>query len=189
MRGRTVAERFRYRPGADGGSVVGRLEPEEIVILERVLADVEELLAPEGGEDQDPLVELTGYSPAAETPQDGALRALLPDAAEDGESAGEFRRLTEYSLRTDKIADLRAARMLIAAESLRLSLEEAETLARAFNSVAIVLAERLAIRTDEDAAAVSEIEDPQDDDEFMAVLYNFVGWIRGGLSAALVDAL
>lgn len=185
-----MAEGFRFRPNAQGGQIVGALEPEERELMLRLLSDVGELLEPQRDAAEDPLVALTGYSPAASTPEDSAVLTLLPNASRDSELSEEFRRLSEYSLRTEKISDLQAARLLIdGRDTLRLTVEEAETLSRALTSVALVLADRLEISNDDDAAAVSAIENPKDDDEFLAVLYNFVGWVRGALSGALIDAL
>lgn len=184
-----MAEHFRFRPGADGGRIVGLLEPEEITLLDRLLSDVETLLDPEEDAGQDPLVAITGYSPSAEEPEDSAVLALLPHGTPDPEDRSEFRRLTEYSLRQEKIEDLRTARGLLASGSVSWSVSEAQTVARALNSLALVLADRLEIRSDDDAAALSEIADPSDDDEYMALLYNFIGWLRGAVSGALIDSL
>ncbi|GAA1347665.1 DUF2017 family protein [Falsarthrobacter nasiphocae] len=185
-----MAERFRYRPGADGGSFVGHLERGERAVLTRALADVAELLAsdaPHG--DVDPLVEITGYRPDAAAPEDPALLALLPDASLDPDVAGEFRRLAHEDVRRAKLEDLARSQEIFARDSLRLSREEAEAASRGLNSVAIVLAARLGVVDEETAEEVSAVEDMTDTESALAVLYNFVGWLRAGLSAALIDSL
>ncbi len=185
-----MAEQFRFRPTAQGGVIVGSLEPEESQLLDRLLADVAELLEPAASETADPLVALTGYAPDVVAPEDPAVLSLLPNASADEAMSAEFRRLSEFSLRTQKTDDLAAARVLLGGRtSLRLTVAEAETATRALTSVALVLAERLGVTDDDAAARVASIENPTNDDEFLAVLYNFVGWVRGALSAALIDAL
>jgi hypothetical protein len=51
---------------------------------------------------------MVGIDPLAETPEDPALRRLLPDAyLDDDEAAGEFRRFTERDLRESKAHNAR----------------------------------------------------------------------------------
>ena len=155
-----------------------------------LLADGEPLPSPAGGTGRVPsdaeLSALTGLgsdlgdgtdSPAA--PSDPALARLLPDAyRDDEEAAGEFRRLTESSLRRDKV---NAAERLLAAlpadgaGEVRLDPETTESWLSTINDVRLALGTRLEV-TEEMAEP-----DPEDPDAPAYVVYLWLTELQGVL--------
>lgn len=106
-------------------------------------------------------------------PRDSALRRLLPAASEDAEVAEEFRRFTQVDLRAHKIERLLALiRALHAgAEKGRLAVprDRADLLAGALVDIRLVLADRLALDTDEAADGLyDELARAEEDDELPA---------------------
>ena len=84
------------------------LEEVEVALLQSLARQLEGLVGPRDDPDADPLVALVGIDPLAQTPDDPALRRLLPDAYIDDEAAaGEFRRYTERDLREAKAGNAR----------------------------------------------------------------------------------
>ena len=87
--------------------ITGALEPGEARLLGALLEDVISMLEPETEPGDDPLAAIVGMSGAdaeATAPDDSAVRRLLPDAVRgDDDEALAFRRLTERSLREQKI--------------------------------------------------------------------------------------
>src|SRR4051812_6713769 len=97
----------------DGDVIVLRLAGEERPVLASFAVSLAEMLEPPDAAgapaDTDPLAAMVGMgsdSPVA-TPDDPALRRLLPDAYGDPDGAAEFRRLTDTGLRAEKVANLR----------------------------------------------------------------------------------
>lgn len=79
------------------------LEEVEVALLRSLASQLQDLVGPRDDPDADPLFALVGIDPVAETPDDPALRRLLPDAfIDDDEAAGQFRRFTERDLRESK---------------------------------------------------------------------------------------
>ena len=145
------------------GGVEVRLERTERDLLVQLLGQLDDLLD-DGAEDRssDPLAELVGMDlgePADPTgPDDPAVARLLPTGSrEDDAAATEFRRLTERGLRTRKRDGARlAAAALARDEPVLLTSDEAQALLKALTDVRLVLAERLDLRTDEDALLLHE---------------------------------
>jgi hypothetical protein len=173
--------------------ITGHLEPGERELIRRLFEDIIGMLEPPVKAEEDPLAALVGLDPDAVRPADSALLRLLPDAVrDDAGGALEFRRLTERSLREDKLAALRASSLLLEQNPLQLSQEQARLFARAVNDVRLVLADRLDIRTDEDAQALQDIDDwsqAEDLDTYLALVYNFLTWLQEALMQALLDGL
>ena len=81
-----------------------RLEEVEVALLVSLAGQLIDFVSPAPVTDADPLVALVGIDPAAVTPEDPALRRLLPDAyRDDDDAAAEFRRFTERDLREGKV--------------------------------------------------------------------------------------
>lgn len=150
----------------------------ERALLSVLAADVAELLGVTRGPDGAPLwpVEephdgprLRVRSEPVEAPRDGAVRRLLPDASPDDEHVNaEFRRLTEDDLRAGKVARLALLWDLVTtpgvpAEELAVPAERAQDVAATLTDVRLVLAERLDVRTDEDADALYDVLDDEPD--------------------------
>ena len=113
------------------------------------------------------------------TPSDPALARLLPDGyRDDDEAAGEFRRLTESSLRRDKV---NAAERLLAtlpadgAGEVRLDPETTESWLSTINDVRLALGTRLEV-TEEMAEP-----DPEDPDAPAYVVYLWLTELQGVL--------
>ena len=146
------------------------LEPTELRILARVVADTAELLgSPISGEDdaaggtptsEEEVLAALAWDPAVEeTPRDPALARLLPPASlDDDELAAELRRLTESSLRATKVDHLRVVHRALEASSGVVIVREGEERAwlSALTDLRLVLATRLGIETDEDAERIYE---------------------------------
>lgn len=185
-----MAHRFRRtRQGVET-----RLDDAERELLDRLFADVDDLLDDGSSPLADPLAELVGISEYATRPDDPALLRLLPDASrDDEEAAGEFRRFTERGLRARKQASLRTARGTLSRRgTLRLSDAEAQAWLTALTDVRLVLAERLELRTDEDAEALHALLLTAGDDEprtWLAAVYDFLTWMQESLVGVLAEGL
>jgi hypothetical protein len=125
-----------------------------------------------------------GGGPAAlaeepETPEDPALARLLPDAyRDDPDAAGEFRRLTESSLRRDKVT---AAERLLAAlpgqgpGEVRLDGDNTENWLSTINDVRLALGTRLEVSEE------MPEPDPEDPDAPAYVVYLWLTELQGVL--------
>jgi Domain of unknown function (DUF2017) len=119
---------------------------------------------------------------APEEPVDPALARLLPDAyRDDAAAAGEFRRLTEASLRRDKVSA--ADRMLAALPAdgpgeVRLDPETVESWLSTINDVRLALGTRLEV-TEE-----MPEPDPDDPDAPAYVVYLWLTELQGVLVEA-----
>lgn len=186
-----------FKNGARG--ITGTIHEPERKLLRELFNDIISMLEERAElhqlpDDIDPLYALTGMRPQSlDLPavSDPALARLLPDASEDPLVAAEHRRMTESDLIAQKIGQLREAAFLLETDKIVLDKDKAQRFAQALNDVRLVLAERLEIRTEEDAAKVSEVldaEQVQTSEEYMALVYNLVSWIQDTLISALMDA-
>lgn len=127
----------------------------------------------------------------AQTPDPALARLLPPGHREDAQVADEFRRLTREGLRERKSAQLAvAADVLRSATSDRVSMshDQAQAMLVALTDVRLVLAERLGIRTDEDAEALHlQLDRMSDQDEGLglSIAYDFLTWLQETLVSAL----
>jgi hypothetical protein len=185
-----MARRFRRtRHG-----VAGHLDDTERDLLARLFDDVHEMLEDDSPPETDPLAALVGISEDARVPDDPAVHRLLPDGArDDPEGAQEFRRFTERGLRARKQQALATARAsLEAGPSLLLTDDQARAWVTALTDVRLVLAERLGLRTDDDAAQLHvALVDAADDDPvaWLAAVYDFLTWLQETLVTVLLGAL
>ena len=175
--------------------VVVSFDEVEASLLRHLVGEVRDLLT-DGEEDLLPAVRtgggaglptdaelsaLTGMAGVvdAETPDDPALARLLPDAyRDDPDAAGEFRRLTEGSLRRDKVG---AAERLLATlpddgpGEVRLDPENTELWLSTINDVRLALGTRLEVTED-----MAE-PDPDDPDAPAYVVYLWLTELQGVL--------
>ncbi|WP_417218774.1 DUF2017 domain-containing protein [Arthrobacter sp.] len=180
-----------------------RLDATERDLLRGLFEDVAQVLTPAqdagapSGE-VDPLWALVGMDPRTHAtdfaaPTDAAERRLLPDAVHDDAAASlEYRRLTETSLRESKTGNLKAAALAMETGNLVFDTAAANQFAQALNDVRLVLAERLDLRDEADAARIAELADArnvEDVDEYLALVYNFVTWLQETLMQALLADL
>lgn len=147
---------WTFRPLPDGSGWAARLAAEERAALADLVDDVAALLD-EGRPAAEDLPGLRIGTGPVEPPRDPAVRRLLPDASRaDPDVAAEFRRLTEDDLRTTKLDQLGLLRRALTAEGPDLVVRAADAprVAAALTDVRLVVAERLGVRTEEDADAV-----------------------------------
>lgn len=186
-----MAQPFRTTPQG----VTARLEPQERGLLRRLFEDVVSMVEPEQVASDDPLEQLMGISEDTGTPPDPAVHRLFPDASPDSGRAEEFRRFTERSLREEKVGSLRRAAMAVEHDPVRLDEAAAVDFSRALNDVRLVLATRLHIDTEEDAhrieqvAASVAVDDVDDAETYMSVVYGFVSWLQNSLVEAMLLGL
>lgn len=117
-------------------------------------------------------------------PDDPAIARLLPSGRRDdgqaaGESAIEFRRLTENDLRGGKVRDAERAEALIESDG-EIDLEGAMVLLRAINDVRLSLGARLEV--EEDTPYPRKIR--TEEDQALAIYF----W-TGGVQEELLEAL
>ncbi|NLT55329.1 MAG: DUF2017 domain-containing protein [Actinomycetales bacterium] len=195
---------FRRRGRGESARIQPNLGPDERDVLVSLLSQVHDLLddgtAGHGAaRDVDPLAELVGIDlspgPVA-PPEDPAIARLLPEGhREDPELAGEFRRLTERGLRQRKQEAIRRAVDALEAgpatggAETALTLDQAQALLVAMTDVRLVLAERLGLRTDEDASRLHAVASGFADEDHpwagLALLYDVLTWWQESLVEAV----
>jgi hypothetical protein len=184
------------------GGITATFESGEAHLLASLSGQVVELLRDRNGADEstaDPLATQLGMGGPSLPPEDPVLQRLLPDAyRDDAEGAGEFRRFTERSLTSAKVANAEA---LIGSlvkggltfgtppeegeEPIEIELDDDEVQAwlRALTDVRLSLAVRLGIEEEDDILLVA-----QSDDEAIAAMseiYDWLGYVQETLIAAL----
>ncbi|WP_125609952.1 DUF2017 domain-containing protein [Specibacter cremeus] len=173
--------------------ITGHLERAERELLRNLFADLIGMLEPQTPADADPLAALIGLDLDVQAPTDPALRRLLPDVVRDDAGAAlEFRQLTERSLRESKVGALRAASLDLESEKIVLDAEHAKLWSMALNDVRLVLAERLAIKDEEDADRVHGVTDwskADDVESYLSLVYNFITWLQESIVQAMLHEL
>ena len=174
-----------------GRHYVAGLGPTEREVFATVVADVAELLGAPRFADDDGGADLGGgdaagsgpgapaerawTAAAVPAPEDPAVRRLLPDASRDDDAVtAEFRRLTEADLRALKVERLRSLWTTLRGGGdvvpgtgidddldVVVRREDAEAFAGALTDVRLVLAERLGLRSEEDADRLYEALEAQ----------------------------
>ncbi|BDO41735.1 DUF2017 family protein [Cellulomonas sp. NTE-D12] len=196
---------FRY----ESGGYRAELDAGEREVVASVVANVVELL---GGElpdladgSPDRAAEATGRSVPSVAPvwrlrtepvpppDDPAVHRLLPDASQDDPAvAAEFRRLTEDDLRTAKLARLRWLWTALQDDGPVVPAPQAPAVAATLTDLRLVLAERLGIRTDEDAdrllrAAGRRRRHGADDVRaYLVTVYDALTWLQESLVQAML---
>lgn len=181
---------------ARGGRVKVRLGAQDRSVVAGLLEAVSEMLEPEDAAtapaSEGDLFARLEAELATPRPSDPAIARLLPDAShDDRELAESFRRLTQDDLRERKRGALAAAAAALRRPApVVLSDGEAQALLKGLTDVRLVLAERLGLRTDEDAeflhAAVSAGADEGDNPWAQtAGLYDVVTFLQEDLVHAI----
>lgn len=183
---------------AVGAGVRVGLHPQERALVATLLGEVAGMLDDGRSAGNDPLAELVGLDAATlepgwtddGPPDDPALARLLPQAhRNDPELASEFRRLTEYGLRGRKRAALDSASAALGrSDPLVLTTGEGLSLLKGLTDIRLVIAERLGLRTDDDAERLHEAVDqgdPGDPWVAMAALYDALSAWQESLVGAL----
>ncbi len=187
------------------GGLLATFEAGEAHVIASLTSQVVELLRDRNGEsasETDPLAGELGLSGGPSLPPDDpVLRRLLPDAyRDDSGEAAEFRRFTERSLTSAKVANAETVLATLKDAGLdetsfdedaeeqeplevELDAEAVQAWLRTLTDVRLSLAVRLGIETDEDAMLLH-----QSDDEAMlamAELYDWLGYVQETLVTAL----
>ena len=177
------------------GTVTATCELNEAQLLVNLTSQVVELLLDRNGPSEsepDPLAQLIGMTGPALPPDDPVLARLLPDAYRDApDDAAEFRRFTEQTLSSGKVANARTVietltegGLEIGAKHVEVELDEQQVMAwlRSLTDVRLALAVRLGIETDEDSALLAE----SDDEATVAMgdVYDWLGFVQETLVQA-----
>ena len=165
---------YGFRRGVTG-RIVLRVDEVEKGLLTMLLTQLVEFVEPDGELSDDPLAQLVGIDPGAETPDDPALARLFPDAyRDDPEAAAEFRRFTERSLRETKVANATTSLQTLArsGEKVTLTADEAACWLGAITDLRLALGSRLGISEEslEELAALP-------DDDPRAATYHVYDWL------------
>ena len=184
------------------GGITATFEAGEAHLLASLSGQVVELLRDRNGADEstaDPLAVQLGMGASAVPPEDPVLARLLPDAYRSSEDdSGEFRRLTERSLTSSKVANAEAligslvdggltfgAAETEHEEPIEIELDDDEVQAwlRALTDVRLSLAVRLGIEEEDDILLVARSEDEAI--AAMSEIYDWLGYVQETLIAAL----
>jgi hypothetical protein len=178
-----------FRPVSGGASAF--FEQPQAGVIRSLVSQVAELVSADaetGNDDSETgnLEAELGLSTHAEAPDDPVLARLLPDAySEDPQAAAEFRRYTEETLRSGKVA---SAQVVLASlppggGEVRLSEQECQQWLRALNDVRLALSVRLGI-TDEDDDLTENLalDDPR---SAYVWVYQWLAYLQDSLLDAL----
>jgi hypothetical protein len=156
----------------------------ELVSADSTAAEAAE--AAELGERGDALEAELGLSTHAHPPDDPVLARLLPDGyTDDPEASAEFRRYTEESLRTAKVASAQTvlASLPSSGGEVRLSAEECQEWLRSLNDVRLALSVRLGITDEnEDLSEHLTVDDPR---SAYVWVYQWLAYLQDSLIEAL----
>jgi hypothetical protein len=168
----------------DAGNIVGGFTPVEADIIADLAAQVAGMLGGiAGSSDADPLFDAVGIGGSEEIDADPAIARLLPDAyGDDDDASRDFRKLTERSLASRKVANARVVIDTLARsdDALVLSPVEAQAWLRSLSDIRLTIAARLGIERDGDEGAT-------DSDAALALhdLYDWLGYVTELLLEAL----
>lgn len=184
------------------GGITATFDVAEAHLLASLAAGVVELLRDRNGaeeSDADPLAVQLGMGGPSLPPEDPVLLRLLPDAyRDDPDDAGEFRRFTERSLTSTKVANAEALIGSLvdggltfgempeeghAPVEVELDPDEVQAWLRSLTDIRLSLAVRLGIESDEDAMLIAESEDDN-----TVMTFGFYEWL-GIVQETLVGAL
>ena len=192
-----MARGFKYT----SAGITSGMDVQEVDLIRELLGDVAQLLehdvaAPDSAKGKDPLWAITGMIPdsvSVHSSDDAAVQRLIPTvASSDQAESEEYRRLTEQSLVSSKLEQLKSSIDVLDREPLLMSRDEAVVLSKALNSSRLALAERLDIKDEKDAEKVYMMVDYSDastDRDQLALVYNFVSWVQESLMSVLLKRL
>ncbi|WP_375002895.1 DUF2017 domain-containing protein [Aeromicrobium sp. CTD01-1L150] len=179
------------------GGIVATFEPAEAHVLTSLAGQIVELLRDRHGTPEsspDPLGSELGIGGPSAPPEDPVLRRLLPNAyADDTEDAAEFRRFTEKSLTSSKVAN--AERLIAtlmeggfepeggAAVEVELDDGAAQAWMRSLTDIRLSIAVRLGIEDDQDTLLVQHSEDEAV--QAMSDVYDWLGYVQESLIVSL----
>ncbi|MGB9376283.1 MAG: DUF2017 domain-containing protein [Mycobacteriales bacterium] len=172
-----MTARFRRR----AGKATARFSAAEARVLRQVVAEVVEVL---GGAEAGKDGPFSGLGTEPTLPEDPVLARLLPDGyREDPDAARELRRLTETSLRGEKVRNARVVLAMVPESGGAVTLEDEEVLdvwLRALNDVRLALGTRLGVS--EEMVLDDEIEaEPDSPRAYSLAVYDWLGWLQDTL--------
>ena len=180
-----------FRPIPGGAACY--FEPAQAGVIRSLVGQVAELVASDRdnepanqGSGPDELEMLLGLSGNDEPPEDPVLARLLPDGySDDPEASAEFRRYTEETLRSGKVASAQTvlASLPAGGGEVRLSEPECQQWLRALNDVRLALSVRLGI-TDENEDLTEHLaaDDPR---SAYIWVYQWLAYLQDSLIEAL----
>lgn len=175
------------------GGTTAEFEQNEAALLANLAAQIIELLRDRNGvaeSSADPLAAMVGMSGPLMPPEDPVLARLLPDAyPDDPEDSAEFRRYTEQSLTSGKVANaeaiiesLRAGGMEEGASArVEVELDPGAVMAwmMSLTDIRLALAVRLGIESDDDTENLADATDEAV--LAMADVYDWLGFVQESL--------
>ena len=183
------------------GGLAATFEPGEAQVIASLTSQVVELLRDRNGESQsdpDPLAGELGLAGGPSLPPDDpVLQRLLPDAYRDhADESAEFRRFTERSLTSAKVANAEAVLASLRDAGLdeidpegedtlevELDADAVQSWLRTLTDIRLSLAVRLGIDEEEDAMLLARSEDEAV--VAMTELYDWLGYVQETLVTAL----
>lgn len=171
------------------GTVTATFALNEAQLLVNLTGQIVELLQDRNGPSEsepDPLAQLIGMTGPALPPEDPVLARLLPDAYRDApDDAAEFRRFTEQSLSSAKVANARTViqsledgGLDVGAKNVEVELDDGQVMAwlRSLTDVRLALAVRLGIESEEDAERLAA----SDDEATLAMgeVFDWLGFVQ-----------
>lgn len=161
--------------------MIAAFDAAEVSILRSLVSQTLGLIEP-GETGDDPLERALGIGPSEQS-SDPVLARLFPSAYEDSDSAAEFRRYTEATLREGKRADARVMLDSAVPGKSTLTPEQAQAWMRALNDVRLTLGTRLEV-TEEVHDEISGM--PENDPRYPAyVTYDWLTYLQDTLVRAL----
>lgn len=187
--GESIGAAAAFRPVPGGAAAF--FEPAQADVIRSLVSQIAELVsadsnAAETGPDRNDMEAQLGLSSHAELPDDPVLARLLPDGySEDPLAAAEFRRYTEETLRSGKVASAQAVLSSLppGGGEVRLSEPDCQQWLRALNDVRLALSVRLGI-TDENQE-LSEHLLPGDPRAAYIWVYQWLAYLQDSLIEAL----
>ena len=180
-----VAASFRPAPGG----AAAYFEQAQAGVIRSLVSQIAELVSAdaEAAEGQSGELEAQlGLSSHAELPDDPVLARLLPDGySEDPEASAEFRRYTEETLRSGKVASAQTvlASLPPGGGEVRLSEPECQQWLRSLNDVRLALSVRLGITDEnEDLTERMSADDPR---AAYIWVYQWLAYLQDSLIEAL----
>lgn len=171
------------------GTVVATFQLNEAQLLANLARQVVELLQDRNAPAEsapDPLAEMIGMTGPVLPPDDPVLARLLPDAyRDDPQEAAEFRRFTEQSLTSGKVANataliesLEAGGLEDGLKNVEVEIDDGQVMAwlRSLTDIRLALAVRLGIENEDD---VERLAEEQDEAVLaMADVYDWLGFVQ-----------
>ena len=171
-----MTARFRRR----AGTFVARFTPTEAAVLHQLVGEVVTMLGGDAARDDNPLaVAATGTA----LPTDPVVARLLPDGyRDDPEASAELRRLTEVTLRAEKVrrGDVLLAAVPARGGVVRLDEEQAEAWLGALNDVRLALGTRLDVTEELDIDA-EVLADPDAERSHALMVYGWLTYLQDSL--------